>query len=90
MNLKIKKMSTETYETKKEGIKEIYKVVLYNPSDGITITLKGKKASHPLRNWDRRMLSSKEPIHMTLSVPTIKQKSITDKFNGEEEQEEGE
>ncbi|HEC39933.1 hypothetical protein LCGC14_0224520 [marine sediment metagenome] len=64
------------------------KITLVNPNDGITVILTGKKATHIAREWDRRMFSSKEPIHMVLSMPTIKQRHITDKFNGEEEQEE--
>lgn len=50
--------------------------------------LTGKRASSMFRSWDRRMFNTKEIIHMTLSVPTVRQKNITDKFNGKEEEEE--
>ncbi len=88
--LKIKKMSTDVYETKKEGIKEIFKVTLVNPADGFTVVLKGDKSTHHMRDWDKRMLNTKESIHMTLSIPTVRQKNITDKFGGKEEEEETE
>ena len=80
IKLKIKKIVTEIYETKKDGIKEIFKVSLENPESGLSITLKGKRATHVLRNWDRRMLDTKEDIRLTLSLPSVKQTNITDEF----------
>ena len=78
VNLKIKKIATEIYETKKEGVKEILKVTFESPAEGIVIALKGAKASHPLRNWDKRVLDTKDDIVMTLSVPKINQKKLDD------------
>ena len=88
VDLKIKKIATEIYETKKEGIKEILKVSLVNPESGLTITLKGKKATHELRDWDKRMLNTKESIHLTLSLPSVRQTAITENFSESEESEE--
>ncbi len=85
VDLKIKKMSTEIYDHKKEGIKEILKVAFWNAEKGISITMKGKKATHPLRDWDKRMLNTKETISLKLSLPTIKQTAITDEFKEPEE-----
>ena len=86
VDLKIKKIATEIYETKKEGIKEILKVSLYAPESGLTIVIKGKKATHELRDWDKRMLNTKESIHLTLSLPSIRQTAITESFSEETEE----
>lgn len=78
VNLKIKEIVTQVYETKKEGVKEILKVSFTNASNGVSVTLKGSKKMHPLRHWDKAMLDTKEDIAMTLSVPSTNQKKITD------------
>ena len=62
----------------KKRVKEILKVVFESAADGIVIALKGAKSSHPLRNWDKRVLNSKDDIVMTLSVPKINQKKLDD------------
>jgi len=86
VELKIKKIVTEIYETKKDGIKEILKVSLVCPESGLTVTLKGKKATHELRDWDKRMLNTKETIHLTLSLPSVRQTAITESFSEETEE----
>ncbi|KKM87247.1 hypothetical protein LCGC14_1270900 [marine sediment metagenome] len=88
IDLKIKKIATEIYETKKEGIKEILKVSLVCPESGLTIVIKGKKATHELRDYDKRMLNTKENIHLTLSLPSIRQTAITENFSESGESEE--
>ena len=85
VNLKIKEIDTKIYETKKDGVKEVHKVSFENVTNGVSVTLKGKKSTHPLRNWDKGILNSKEDIVMTLSLPSTSQKKITDYKNGTEE-----
>ncbi len=88
VDLKIKDITTKIYETKKDGVKEIHKVSFENIANGVSITLKGRKVTHPLRHWDKKMLNSKDDIIMTLSLPTNSQKRITDyKTNGDNEKE---
>lgn len=78
VSLNLKRISPQIYETKKEGVKEILTVTLENKNEGVTVTIKGNKASHPLRKWDKRIFEEEEEIVMTLSVPNMNQKKITD------------
>ena len=78
VNLKIKKITDDTDKTVKAGVREIRKVVFENVNDGVSLSLKEPKASHFLRKWDKRIFTAETEIVMTLTVPYVNQKLITD------------
>lgn len=77
-NLKLRDIIDKVYQTKKEGTKEIRTVALSDTDLGISVTLKGAKANHPLRDWDKSVLTKEDVVTLTLSVPKISQKKITE------------
>ena len=77
-NLKLRDIVDKVYQTKKEGTKEIRTVALSDTDLGISVTLKGAKAYHPLKDWDKSVLTKEDVITLTLSVPKVSQKKITE------------
>lgn len=84
-NLRLRDIVDKIYQTKKEGTKEIRTVSLSDTGSGISLTLRGAKQYHPLKNWDKSVLTKEDVITLTLTVPKNTQKKITEFKEGEEE-----
>lgn len=82
--LKVKFYDDKVDTTAKTGVREIRKVNL--TASGINLTLTDKKASHLLRSIDKRVFTEGMEVFMTLSIPNIEQKKITDFENPSEKE----
>ena len=82
VTLKVKFFDDKVDTTAKTGVREIRKVNL--TSSGINLTLTDSKASHLLRSVDKRVFNEGMEVLMTLSIPDINQKKITEFGNTEE------
>lgn len=83
-NLKLRDIVDKVYQTKKEGTKEMRTVSLSDTDSGISVTLKGAKAYHPLRDWDKSILTKEDVVTLTLTVPKVTQTKITEFKNSDE------
>lgn len=86
--LKVKFYDDKVDTTQKTGVREIRKVNL--TCSGISLTLTDKKASHLLRSIDKRVFTEGMEVFMTISIPDINQKKITDFEDSEEVEDEEE
>jgi len=82
VTLKVKFFDDKVDTTAKTGVREIRKVNL--TASGINLTLTDSKASHLLRRVDKRVFNEGMEVLMTLSIPDINQKKITEFGNTEE------